>query len=68
VKILLAAFLTLPLAALAAPRGATPPSDDPPPIECPFCGGNVRMHVLVVSALTSANAEAGRRALTAFWQ
>ena len=69
-KILLAALLTLPLATLAGPRaGSAPqPVDDPPPVECPFCGGNVQLHRQVMAMITTAGAESCRLALVAFWQ
>ena len=62
-KLLFAAALaTLPLAlAGGAPERPAPPED--PPIECPLCGGNVRLHALIVGALSATNAEAGRRVL-----
>ena len=67
-KLLLAALLALPMAALGADRpGVEIPPDDPP-LDCPFCGGNVQLHARVVGALTATNAEGGRRALVAFWQ
>ncbi len=67
-KLLLAATLVATLSAAAPPATVLvvpQPVDDPPPVECPLCGGNVRMHFLIVSALTATQAEAGWRLLDA---
>lgn len=66
-KPLLAAVVLLPLAALALGRAAFPVAslDDPPPIECPFCGGNAALHGQVLTALTATQAEIARRVLVA---
>ncbi len=54
---------TLLLAAVLPGRSSTEPTDDPPPVECPLCGGNVRVHFLIIATLTATQAEVGRRVL-----
>jgi len=67
-KLVLAALLVLPAAiGLGGREVAAPTLPEDPPVDCPLCGIDVRVHALVLSACSSLNAQVTLRALAAFY-
>jgi hypothetical protein len=68
VKLLLAALLVLPAAfGLGAREVQAPTRPQDPPVDCPLCGIDVRVHAAVLSTCSSLNASFALRALAAFY-
>jgi len=66
-KLVLLGLCVLPLAGLRASPRVSAPVDDPPPIECPMCGGNAQLHAQIMTTLSVLRAEISRRALVGAW-
>lgn len=67
-KSLLLALLTLASTLAWSPREVHAPTrTEDPPVECPLCGIDVRVHAAILSSMTSLNAGVALRALSAFY-
>ncbi len=51
-KLLTSLILCLGGLALAQPADPTPSADEPPPFECPLCGGNAEAHKVLVARVS----------------
>lgn len=67
-KFALAALLVLPaVLGSGASEVLAPTRPDDPPLDCPLCGMDARIHARILSATTSLNARASLRVLAAFY-
>lgn len=67
-KLLLAALLVLPAAVgLGAHEVQAPTRPQDPPVDCPLCGIDVRVHAAILSSCSSLNARVSLRALAAIY-
>lgn len=67
-KLVLALLLVVPAAVGVGAREVQAPTlPDEPPVDCPLCGIDVRVHAAIMSACCSLNANMALRGLAAFY-